>query len=110
MVLFTNFGASSLEFELRFWVDVVRANSALVASDLRQMIAGSFAEYGLVIAFPQQDVHMDTARPIQVQLMPPAERPAATAAPASIPAGTPEVKTKDGTAASGSSTTTPKKP
>lgn len=68
-VLFTNFGPSSLDFELRFWVDVVKANSGQVASDLRQMIAGSFAEYGLVIAFPQQDVHLDAMRPIPVQLV-----------------------------------------
>src|SRR4029077_15107707 len=33
-VLFTDFGESALIFELRFWVDVIKANSAQVASDL----------------------------------------------------------------------------
>jgi small-conductance mechanosensitive channel len=102
-VLFTNFGASSLEFELRFWVDVVRANSALVASDLRQMIVGSFAEYGLNIAFPQQDVHMNTPRPIQVQLMPVTEQPAKTVPPTPATSGGPETKTDHGSASPGTS-------
>ena len=85
-VLFTNFGASSLDFELRFWVDVVKASSPQVASDLRQMIAGTFAEHGIVIAFPQQDVHFDAVRPIQVQLMPAPERPSASAPATASPA------------------------
>jgi len=68
-VLFTDFGESALSFELRFWVDVLRANSAQVASDLRHMIAGTFAENGIVIAFPQRDLHLDTARPLQVELV-----------------------------------------
>ena len=90
-VLFTNFGASSLEFELRIWVDVVNANAAQVASDLRQMIAGTFAEYGIVIAFPQQDIHMDSVRPIQVQLMPALERtpPAAAGSSPVVQGGKP---------------------
>jgi small-conductance mechanosensitive channel len=68
--LFTDFGDSALTFELRYWVDVIKANAAQVGSDLRQMIAGSFAENGIVIAFPQRDLHLDTARPLQVQITP----------------------------------------
>jgi len=68
--LFTDFGDSALTFELRYWVDVIKANAAQVGSDLRQMLAGSFAENGIVIAFPQRDLHLDTARPLQVQLTP----------------------------------------
>jgi small-conductance mechanosensitive channel len=69
-VLFMNFGESSLDFEMRFWVNVITANAAQVASDLRQMIAGTFAENGIVIAFPQRDVHFAAARPLQVQVVP----------------------------------------
>ena len=57
-VLFTEFGDSALAFELRFWVDVGRSNAAQVSSDLRLMIAGAFAEHGIVIAFPQRDLHL----------------------------------------------------
>jgi small-conductance mechanosensitive channel len=68
-VFFTNFGDSALTFELRYWVDIINANSAQVASDLRQMIAGAFAEHGIVMAFPQRDVHLDTTKPLQVQVV-----------------------------------------
>jgi small-conductance mechanosensitive channel len=70
-VLFTEFGDSTLNFELRFWVDVSKANAAQVGSDLRLMIAGAFAEGGIVIAFPQRDVYLHPERPLQVQVVPP---------------------------------------
>lgn len=72
-ILFTEFGDSTLNFELRFWVDITRASSPQVASDLRLMIVGAFAEHGIVIAFPQRDLHLDTTRPLQVQLLPGAD-------------------------------------
>jgi small-conductance mechanosensitive channel len=72
-MLLTEFAESTLNFELRFWVDVSKANSAQVSSDLRLMIAGALGEQGIVIAFPQHDVHVDTARPLQVQVVPPAD-------------------------------------
>lgn len=70
-VLFTEFGDSTLTFELRFWVDVAKANAAQVSSDLRLMLAGSFAEHGIVIDFPQRDIHLHATRPIQVQVVSP---------------------------------------
>ena len=74
LALFTEFGESALTFELRYWVDVIKANAAQVGSDLRQMIAGAFAENAIVIAFPQRDLHLDTARPLQVQITPGSDR------------------------------------
>jgi small-conductance mechanosensitive channel len=68
-VLLTEFGESALIFELRYWVDVIKANAAQVGSDLRQMIAGAFAENGLVFAFPQRDLHLDSSRPLAVELV-----------------------------------------
>jgi small-conductance mechanosensitive channel len=54
-----------------------------VASDLRFRIDDLFREAGIVIAFPQRDVHLDSARPIEVRLLdtrsggtPPEEREA----------------------------------
>jgi small-conductance mechanosensitive channel len=68
-VFFTEFGDSTLTFELRFWIDVAKANSAQVSSDLRLMIASSFTEHGIVIDFPQRDIHLHSARPLQVQVV-----------------------------------------
>lgn len=74
-VLFTDFGESALTFELRYWVDVIKANAALLGSDMRQMIAGAFAEHGIVIAFPQRDLHLSAAHPIPVAVVPAAAQP-----------------------------------
>jgi small-conductance mechanosensitive channel len=76
-VFFTDFGDSNLNFEIRFWVDVMKHNAAQVSSDLRHMIAKSFAEHGIAMAFPQRDVHVDATQPLRVQI----ERAAPPASP-----------------------------
>jgi small-conductance mechanosensitive channel len=65
-VLFTDFGDSALVFELRYWVDVITQNSAQVASDLRQMITGAFADNGISIPFPQRDLNVNLKSPAAV--------------------------------------------
>jgi small-conductance mechanosensitive channel len=69
LVLFAEFGDSTLNFELRFWLDVAKANSALVCSDLRLMISSTFAESGVAIDYPQRDVHLRAPGPIDVRLI-----------------------------------------
>ncbi|MGH8444569.1 MAG: mechanosensitive ion channel family protein [Solimonas sp.] len=56
-VLFTNFGASSLDFELGAPIVDADAKGG-VASDLRFAIARAFREAGIEMPFPQQDVHI----------------------------------------------------
>lgn len=68
-VLLQDFADSSLLFEVRFWMDVMSSNPAQVASDLRHMIAASFSDQGIDIAFPQMDVHLDAEPPIPVRAM-----------------------------------------
>jgi potassium efflux system protein len=55
--IFTGFGASSLDFELRAWT---RGDFVAVASDLREGINRILAEAGIKIPFPQQDLHLRT--------------------------------------------------
>ena len=55
-VLFLNFGESSLDFELRVWVEA--ENRLKVNSELHQQIDKSFREANIEIAFPQRDVHI----------------------------------------------------
>jgi small-conductance mechanosensitive channel len=40
-----------------------------VESRLRFRIDDLFREHGLVIAFPQRDVHLDSASPIEVRMV-----------------------------------------
>ncbi|MCZ4282774.1 mechanosensitive ion channel [Kiloniella laminariae] len=58
-VLFTGFGASSLDFSLRAFLRDVE-DSASVASDLRFAIRKAFREKGIEIPFPQHDLHIRT--------------------------------------------------
>ena len=68
-VLFQEFGDNALTFELRYWVDVQKQNAAQIASDLRHMIAGAFAQHGISISYPQRDIHLDSAHPLQIEVI-----------------------------------------
>lgn len=56
VIVFKDFGASSLDFELRFHVSNVRTDWS-VGSDLRYTILRKFREEGIEIAYPQLDIH-----------------------------------------------------
>ena len=69
-VMFENFGDNALELSARCflgqylgWRDI--------ATELRREIYKRFAEAGIVIAFPQRDVHFDTEQPIRIVVDPP---------------------------------------
>ena len=53
--IFTGFGDSSLDFELRAWTV---GDFVMVASDLRVGIDRTLAEHGIEIPFPQRDLHL----------------------------------------------------
>lgn len=60
---FMDFGDSALIFEIRFWIRYdERTDRSAILSDLRFQIDERFAENGIVIAFPQIDVHFDEPR------------------------------------------------
>lgn len=56
-VLFLKFGESSLEFELRVWVDDAFYR-LILKSELHREIDRRFREANIVIAFPQRDLHL----------------------------------------------------
>ncbi|WP_235911785.1 mechanosensitive ion channel family protein [Mesorhizobium xinjiangense] len=56
-VFFADFGASSLDFELRFYLSDV-LNGLSVQTDIRFAIVDAFAREGIEIPFPQQDIHI----------------------------------------------------
>ncbi|MFT5777616.1 MAG: small-conductance mechanosensitive channel [Crocinitomicaceae bacterium] len=56
-VRFTDFGESSLHFQMFFWSnDMFRIEN--VKSDLRRLVYNRLAENGLAIPFPQRDIHI----------------------------------------------------
>jgi len=57
VAIFTGFGDSALDFELRAWT---RGGHVTVASDLRLGIDRVLAEHGIEIPFPQRDLHLRT--------------------------------------------------
>ncbi len=59
-VSFEDFGDNSLVFETTFWIKAnVEGGLRIVRSNIRFSIDKLFADNGIVIAFPQRDVHID---------------------------------------------------
>jgi len=57
-LLFTGFGDSSLNFELRVWTITRVQYPRELASELYFMIFKAFKEHGITIPFPQRDLHV----------------------------------------------------
>jgi small-conductance mechanosensitive channel len=57
-VLFTGFGDSSLDFELRVWTITRVQFPKILASEIYFMIFKAFKEHGIEIPFPQRDLHV----------------------------------------------------
>lgn len=69
-VFFKDFGDNSLNFELNFWMRLKSIDHRReLESEIRHTIDELFRESGIVISFPQRDIHIDTTSPIQVALL-----------------------------------------
>jgi small-conductance mechanosensitive channel len=69
-VLFKDFGDNSLIFNLYFWISMTRLMDRLIIeSDIRFHIDELFREAGIVIAFPQRDIHLDTKSPLEFSIV-----------------------------------------
>ena len=59
VVIFEDFGDSALIFDVFFWCHAGSERELrAVRSDVRFRVTGLFEEHGIVIAFPQRDVHL----------------------------------------------------
>ena len=59
-VFFEDFGDSSLVFDASMWINVeAERGLRMVRSEIRFAIAKLFDDNGIVIAFPQRDIHID---------------------------------------------------
>jgi potassium efflux system protein len=68
-VYFLGFGDNSLNFELRIFISSID-HWLPTRHELHKAIDRKFREAGIVIAFPQRDVHFDTDSPLKVQVVP----------------------------------------
>jgi small-conductance mechanosensitive channel len=69
-VIFDDFGDNALIFDTFFWCDVSgEREMRQIRSDIRFRITELFEQNDISIAFPQRDVHLDSTRPLQVELL-----------------------------------------
>lgn len=72
--VFEDFGDNALVFDTYFWCDVHGEKTLrAVRSDIRLSISKAFEQAGIVIAFPQRDIHLYTSKPLDVQVLKPGE-------------------------------------
>jgi potassium efflux system protein len=64
---FEGFGDNALTLLLRCYLDSLEFRLATI-SELHQAINGKFNQAGIVIAFPQRDLHLDTSRPLDIRI------------------------------------------
>lgn len=68
-IIFDDFGDNALIFEIFFWCQIGREKTLrMIRSDIRFAIDKAFSENGIVLAFPQRDLHLHTKKPIEVTL------------------------------------------
>jgi small-conductance mechanosensitive channel len=63
-------GGNALIFDLYFCISMNRImDRRVIESDIRYRIDELFREAGIVIAFPQRDIHLDTQKPLEFCLV-----------------------------------------
>lgn len=67
VVVFEDFGDNALIFDLFIWCEVGGRELRRVRSDIRFRLLEYFEEAGIVVAFPQRDVHLHVPAPIPVE-------------------------------------------
>lgn len=63
-IQFIEFGDSSLNFDLLVWINDA-SRQYFIKSDLNFAVVKAFREQGITIAYPQRDLHIRTAVPIE---------------------------------------------
>jgi small-conductance mechanosensitive channel len=71
VIVFKDFGDSALIFEVYFWIQLGKGRMVKVQaeSNVRYLIEKHLREADIVVAFPQQDVHLDTSKPIDMRII-----------------------------------------
>jgi small-conductance mechanosensitive channel len=70
-VVFESFADSSLAFTAYFWIELdPEVNSMVIFSDIRHRIGERLAEAGIVIPYPQRDLHLVSDKPLDIRVLP----------------------------------------
>jgi len=64
--LLRGFGDSSVDLELRFWIDDPQNGVSNVKSEVLLLVWDKFHEHDIEIPFPQRDLHIRSAEPVPV--------------------------------------------
>lgn len=68
-ILFEAFGDSALVFTGYFWMELIsNRDNRIAASEIRHAINELLEKAGIVISFPQRDVHVDSSKPLEVRV------------------------------------------
>ena len=71
VVLFEQFADNSLTFSVYFWLFLEPdRDNRIILSDIRHHITTLLDKAGIVISFPQRDVHLDTTQPLEIKVVP----------------------------------------
>jgi len=68
IVTFEEFGDNSLLIRVRYFLDQMDTR-LVTSSELMLDINRRLNEAGIVVAFPQRDVHLDTSEPLEIRMM-----------------------------------------
>jgi potassium efflux system protein len=66
---FLGFGDNSLNFQLRLFINNID-HRLPVQHEVHKAVDREFRKAGIVIAFPQRDVHFDSGNPLKIQVLP----------------------------------------
>lgn len=73
IALFEEFGESTLKFIVYFWISLKSLHlleRRTIESDIRFRIIELFREAGIVLAYPQRDIHLKTLDPLKLKMVP----------------------------------------
>jgi potassium efflux system protein len=71
VIIFKDFGDNALVFQVYFWIRLGKGRMVKMKteSNVRFLIEKHLREAGIVVAFPQRDVHMDTSKPLDLRII-----------------------------------------
>jgi small-conductance mechanosensitive channel len=71
IITFKEFGDNALIFKIYFWIRIgnKRMQKTITESNVRFLIEKHLREAGIVVAFPQRDVHLDTSKPLEMRIL-----------------------------------------